>query len=759
MKRFFNYSCGLAVLLGLFYSCAVKKYMPDDELLYRGGEVELKDSTISKKGKSMVEDRLEGLLYPDPNTKFLGTYPGLHYYYKNQQKHPGFLNKFLYKKIGEEPSYLSQVDLDNTEELMQNRLENNGFFYSSISSSVKKDSSQRTARIKYDVEAGKPYRLANYEIDRDSLDSLSVFKPIKASLAQSDIEKGNRYNLDAFKNERDRIGKYLKNRGYYNFDSSFLLFKADTNQHKDRKFDLYLDLKKGVPEKSKDPYVLDSVEVFVNQSPEGKKGTQDTTRIGETDFIQSKTFFKPWQLKPFVLLEPGQKYDPERSKNTSRRLSNIGTYKFVNIKYEETDSVPDKHGNRHLKSEISLSPLTRNSIQAELKGLTKSNNFTGPGLGLTYTNRNIFKGGENFKAEADVGYEKQFSSGDNEGSRSLHLGLKASLLFPRLIFPGDFEKNFEYSIPKTKISAGMDFLDRSQLYSLTSFSTSFGYIWDQNRFVTHKLDPIKVDYVKLSHTSSRFESILDDNPFLRRSFEQQFIAGTQYSFTYDELNDSHKKGRVHFNFKFDIAGDLVDLFGKRHGADQSKTFLGLKYAQYVKGDVDFSYHYHLTESGHSLVGHLFAGMGFSHGNSKSLPFVKQYFAGGPYSIRAFRIRGLGPGTYQPEPGRDSYYDQAGDIRLEANLEYRFPIFSIFKGAVFADAGNIWLQRKNEALPGGKFSSDFYKELGVGAGFGLRIDVQGFVIRFDLASPLHRPNGNWDFEYSSPTFNFGIGYPF
>src|SRR5699024_2612085 len=161
----------------------------------------------------------------------------------------------------------------------------------------------------------------------------------------------------------------------------------------------------------------------------------------------------------------------------------------------------------------------------------------------------------------------------------------------------------------------------------------------------------------------------------------------------------------------------------------------------------------------SLVGHIFAGYGLPYGNSKSLPFVKQYFAGGPYSIRAFRIRGLGPGTYKPESRENSYFDQAGDIRLEANVEYRFPIISVLKGALFADAGNVWLQNENEALPGGKFSSDFIKELGIGTGFGLRVDVQGFVIRLDLSSALKRPAESWDFEYNKPMFNFGIGYPF
>jgi len=331
-------------------------------------------------------------------------------------------------------------------------------------------------------------------------------------------------------------------------------------------------------------------------------------------------------------------------------------------------------------------------------------------------------------------------------------------LFPRLLFPGNYEDEFEYAIPKTKISAGFDFLRRSRLYTLNSFSTSFGYIWHENQYVTHTIDPIKIDYVKLSHTSPEFEAILDNNPFLRHSFEQQFMAGLMYSFTYNELGDQSKKAQLYFQFNFDIAGNVVNLFGQPQ-PDGTRTFLGLKYAQYVKGDIDLSYHYNFGKPGNVLVGHLFAGIGIPYGNSRSLPFVKQYFSGGPYSVRAFAIRGLGPGSYVPATQEQSYFDRAGDIKLEANLEYRFPLISYLKGAVFVDAGNVWLQNSNAALPGGEFSSNFINELGIGTGIGLRVDVQGFVIRFDLAAPLKRPAKDWDFEYKKPVFNFAIGYPF
>jgi len=749
--------CSLILLT--ITSCAVKKYIPEGDFLYRGGKIKLHASD-DLKNKADLQDELEDVLYPEPNSKFLGMYPKLHYYYVYKEEESNFWRKFMYDKMGEAPAYFSDVDVDNTEELLQNRLENSGLFYGKIDHEIKIDSSSKTAKIDYDIKVGKPYIIEKFEFEPNSSDPSALNEKIQEALEKTEIKEGESFNLSNFKTERERIDEYLKDRGYYYFNKDFLLFEADTNQYADRKLDLFLSLKSETPEKAKNPYIIDSLMVYSGVYNDTVYGVQDTVKIKNVDFIQSKKnpFFKAKRLRPFILLEKGQYYNSESSRYTSRRLSNIGTYKFVNIQYTESDSIVDSLGNRHLTSVISLSPLPRRRIQFKLEGVTKSNEFTGPRLGAVYTNRNIFKGGEDLKIEPNLGYEEQFSK-RNKGDRSLNLGLKASLIIPRMIFPANFEKAFRYAIPKTHISAGVDYLNRKKLYSLNSFSTSFGYVWDQNRFVNHNLSLINIDYVKLGHTSDRFNEALEENPFLKRSFEQQFIAGLMYYYTYNELNDKQKRGRLYFQTSLDVAGNGLSLLGIKR-EDGTKTFLGLRYAQYVKADIDVSYHFDLDRKGkQTLVGHLFAGWGLPYGNSKALPFVKQYFSGGPYSLRAFRIRGIGPGTYQPDPDAYSYFDQAGDIRLEANLEYRFPIVSILKGAVFADAGNVWLYKENESLPGGKFSKEFIKELGIGTGFGLRVDVQGFVIRLDLSSPIKQPTKNWKFDYKNPMFNFGIGYPF
>jgi len=404
-------------------------------------------------------------------------------------------------------------------------------------------------------------------------------------------------------------------------------------------------------------------------------------------------------------------------------------------------------------------------LRAELQAVSKSNNFVGPGLALTLTNRNLFGGGETFSISAKAGYEMQIASGDQTGLNSTQIGVTTDLIFPRMLFPMKINTSFfKYSIPKTKVSLGADFLNRSKLYSLLGTTATFGYFWNANRFVSHEINPVSINYLNLSNTTPEFEQILEDNPFLRNSLNQQFISGLTYSFIYNGLVDQAKTHQFFINTTVDLAGNLINLISGGAGEEEPNTFLGLEYSQYARFDVDLRYHFRVG-SGQKIATRLFGGIGIPYGNSEILPFAKQYFSGGPFSIRAFRIRSLGPGNYNAAntSGTSSFFDQTGNLKLEANVEYRFPIISFLKGAVFADAGNVWNTTTTNTVTGGKFSSNFINELGIGAGAGLRIDIQNFVIRFDLAAPLHTPylpeGERWNFDYKNPILNFAIGYPF
>ena len=761
----------ILLCLTIQYACSVGKYIPEDEILFSGTEIKV-DSEEEKRALKPVEQELGTLITPAPNSDVLGMRLGLYYHYKAQKKKPGFLNKWLNKKFGEEPVYLSDVNTDRMEELMLNRLDNRGFFYSKVTSEI--DSTKKFASVTYKAELAKPYTLQEWKIDKDSL---PIYDQIETAMTGTKLKAGERFDLELLKYERERIDTHLKSQGYYNFNSDFLIFEADTNRYDNRKFDLFLRLKKGTPKKSIVPYSIDSIAVYPNYSIENDSLPQPSAITEENGiyFIQDEEFFKPKRLEPYILFEKGGLYNSETARLTSNRLAALGSYKFVNIRFNETDTtnIEDKGS---LNADIFLSPLTKRSIRTELQVLTKSNGYAGPGISATYNNRNIFNGGETFSLTGDFSYESQISGGDDAGQTSIAGGLTANLLLPRLV---PFSPSrFNYSVPKTKISLGGDILLRSDYYTLTSFNTSFGYTWKANKFVYHELNPISITYVNLADTTEEFEAILDENSYLRSSFEQQFIAGINYTFTYNELVDDNKDRPLYVSTSLDIAGNTLNLLS----GGKSSVF-GLEYAQYAKADIDFRYYLKWGKES-ALVSRLYAGWGIPYGNSATLPFVKQFYSGGPYSVRAFEIRSLGPGTFvSDEDSTSSYYDQSGNLRLEANLEYRFPIWSYLKGAFFVDAGNVWLTSEveidedddedsialsEELMSKGTFGSDWMKELGIGVGFGLRVDIQSFVIRFDLASPLQVPYNDEGERLRTPffgggsgnlVFNFAIGYPF
>ena len=769
----YTYKTVFSLVFLLIYSCGIEKYIPEGEQLYTGAELELETVSDLKDIKE-VKTELFNLIEPSPNATFLGMKPALFFHYKAQREKPGFFYKFLNKSFGEEPVYFSDVNTERVEELILNRLDNNGFFYSRSDSETTIDG--KFASVNYSASLPEAYVLENYNLESDSL---PIYKEIEKMLPETALVKGDRFDLDLLKAERARLNNGLKQRGYYNSQEDLLIFEADTNQYKNKKFDLFLRLKKDVPARASIPYTIDSITVYPNYSIEGDTLPlikNNVTQVDSIDFVQNELYFKPELLKSYLLFNEGDLYDASISKQTSNRLSALGSYKYVNIQYTELDTTATDGDGGSLAANIYLAPLTKRSIRAELQAITKSNGFTGPGILLTHSNRNVFNGGETFSVSANFSYESQLSSGNNSSLSSIAGGISADLIIPRSI---PFSPSrFKYAVPKTKISLGLDFLQRSQLFTLNSVNGSFGYTWKENQYVYHQLDPISINYSRLTNVTDEFQTILDDNPFLSLSFEQQFIAGLLYNFTYDEVSNINKEYPVYFATNFDLAGNMLNLV-----SGSLKTIFGSEYAQYAKIDADFRF-YMRWQKERTLVSRIYAGWGLPYGNSQTLPFVKQFYSGGPYSVRAFNIRSLGPGNFnaQTENATTDYFDQSGNLKLEANVEYRFPLFSYLRGAFFIDAGNVWLTGNYSDIEDdqlrssfsqtlftdGQFEKDWLKEVAAGVGFGLRLDIQNFVIRLDLASPLRVPylpeNNRWNVPFfgnvdNNMTLNFAIGYPF
>ncbi|WP_049784118.1 translocation and assembly module lipoprotein TamL [Marivirga tractuosa] len=769
LRKAFIHIALISLLGGSFYSCKTTKNLQDGQKLYEGGKIKLKE-TESSKYKNELKRDLEEVNRPQPNEKIAGVRIGLWAHQRVENDRASFYAKWVNKRIGEKPVFLDQVNSNSVKKLMKNRMENLGYFNSKINHEVVEK--KRTGYIEFEIRPGRRLhidsihykKVAEQKVDSLIISYLEEEKPIK---------KNEAFSLQKLKETRTEIADFLKKQGYYYFSSDNLIFEADTiSTEKENEAIMELRIKDNASELALVPFKIKEINVFPKYSLDTSQGANnaDTTVLYEVEFIQSEVFFRPDRLYPYLFIKEGNFYNPESERYTNKRLNSLKTYRFVNIRYLEDSTF--ENGNGQLTANIYLSPLNKRSFRSELQAVSKSNNFVGPNLNFEYLNRNLFKGGEALRLSSKLGYEAQLNSGNlSTGLNSIETGVAAELIIPRMVTPFPIEEKFRYSIPKTKFKLSYDLLNRSQWFNLNSFLAVYGFEWNPNIFVTHNLNPVSINYINIGNESEAFENLLSGNPFLARSFEQQFIPGLSYSFQWSQLVRNIKRNRFYFAFSADFAGNALALAQNIGGVTgDNKKFWGQSYAQFSRFDFDLRNYQSIGQES-KLVSRIFAGIGLPYGNSVSLPYSKQYFSGGPNSVRAFRIRSLGPGNYQTQDATDgtSFFDQAGDIKIEANLEYRFPLISFLKGAVFTDAGNVWL--RNEDGRNGQFTSNWINEMAIGSGIGLRLDIEFFVIRLDVATPLRKPTdngfqwqdsfemGNKSWRQENINWNFGIGYPF
>jgi hypothetical protein len=459
----------------------------------------------------------------------------------------------------------------------------------------------------------------------------------------------------------------------------------------------------------------------------------------------------------------------------------LNTFKFVNIKYRR-----NRADSTSLRAFIYLTPLLKKSFRIQVQGVSKSNNFIGPGMEFAFTNRNFMQGAELFQLKLYGSYEMQIRKRQLNPLSALEVGTEVSLSVPRFIAPIRIRQTSAKYLPHTQFKVGYSLQQRSQYFRLNSFNVSAGYIWRETKLKTHELFPVDVAFVQESNTSVEFEEMREINPVLRNSFQNQFILGSRYSYTINtQLSDDveqkynlkkFKRSNFYFNGTVDLSGNLAHAIQSLQSSsrDPSSDVIHSTYSQYVRTQLDFRY-YHQINKGSKLATRLLTGVGYAFGNSRTLPYIKQFSSGGSGSLRAFPARSVGPGTYNFLAADTIFFiDQRGDFKLEGSVEYRFDIIKTLKGALFVDAGNIWLARADPQRPGGKFQSNkFLNELAVGTGVGLRFDFNFFVLRFDLAFPLRKAYAEdgrrWvldDIDLTSRVWrrqnlilNIAIGYPF
>lgn len=755
----------LLFLVTLLLGCSGTRKIPEGDLLYVGHTIKVERGKESKKIRKKIKSALNDLMRPKPNKSILGMRPGIFFYnlVGEVKKDKGFKHWIKYK-LGEEPILMSKVDLEYNKKMAQNYVENKGFFNAeSKADSIRKG---KKAEANYEIKLYNQYKIKLVVFPKDSI---LLAKEINMLKESSVLKVGKPYDLDVIKSERTRMDAKLKERGFYYFNEDYLLVQVDSTVA-NHEVDLLVKIKKDIPQKAKNQYTINNIFVYPNYNL--KKDTISTTKMDTIKYeditiIENKTLFKPFIFDKTMLFDKGDLYNRTTHNLSLSRLITLGTFKFVKNEFKEnTDSLKNQ-----LDAYYYLTPLPKKSIQVEALAKTNSANYSGTELNINWSNRNTFKGAELLKISAFAGLEVQVS-GQNNGFNVYRFGGEANLIWPRFISPFKMSSGSAY-VPNTKASLSYEYQLRTKLYSLKSFNGSFGYLWKENERKEHNLNILNIAYTSSNNVSDLYKSQIAENPSLQKVIDKQFILGTTYSYTYTNTMLKNRNNNIYFKGGVDLSGNSVGLILGANDGDNPKNILGVPFSQYSKLEMEFRHYYNFNKET-KLASRIIIGAGIPYGNSNELPFIKQFFIGGTSSIRAFRARSIGPGTYNGNEATNSFLpDQSGDLKLELSTELRTKIYKLVKGAVFVDAGNIWLLNESDEKPGAQFSGQFLNELVVGAGVGLRFDFNFLVLRTDLAFPLRKPYlpkgnrwviddisfGNSGWRKENLIFNLGIGYPF
>ena len=755
------------IVLSLFFAfgCSNTKYLPEGDLLYTGSSVTVKDSVIKKKDRKELEKELEGLLRPKPNKKILGLRPKLLIYnLAGEPKKEKGIRYWLRNKVGEAPVLFSKVDLDYNVAVLRNFTENRGYFKTRVSADSTAKNKRATAE--YTVWPKRQYKIKSVKFPEDST---ALGKEIAKTSRRTLLKQGNPYDLDIIKLERERIDARLKEKGYYYFNPDYILAQVDTTKG-DHEVTIKLKIKDETPDKATINYKINKIIVYPNFSI-----SKDSVTYKKEDIVQYKDFtiidsahtFNPRVFDRALYFKKGDYYNRKNHNLSLNRFINLGTFNFVKNEFKVSDSLKNT-----LDAYYYLTLLPKKFIRVEVLGKTNSASYTGTEINVNWNNRNVFRGAELLTVSVFGGADFQLS-GENKGQNIFKLGTETSLTWPRFITPFKIEGPSEF-VPRTKASLRYEYQNRTQLYALNSFKTSFGYIWKNNIRKEHQLNIVDITYVSPNNVTPEYQEDILADPALGKVIEKQLIFGPTYSYTFTNTMQKRKKNTFYFNGEVDLAGNVTGLL-KGANVKQGDTIkiFNVPFSQYVKVNADFRHYYKLGKES-LLASRIIVGAGYAYGNSTTLPTTKQFVVGGTNSIRAFRARSLGPGSYQAPLTSNSFLpDQSADLKLEFSTEYRAKIYDLMKGALFVDAGNIWLLNADPNKPGAEISKDFMKQIAVGAGAGLRFDFSFLVLRTDLAFPIRKPYlpegqrwviDNIDFGSSAwrkenLILNIAIGYPF
>ena len=761
IKCVFN-AVAAALAVAVVAGCSTTRRLPAGEVLYTGVKKVEISAPDGMEVPSDVADELKGAVAVKPNNPLFGSvsyrtpFPIGLWVYNNWSNPPKGLKHWLYEKLVAEPVLVSDVRPEVRVKMMDEILDNNGYFMGGASYELVKGKNKKKAKILYRVTTGPEYMLDSIILPTDSCHLTHVIDSVARRIKY--LKPGVRYSSDSLSTVRTRIANSLRNRGYYFFRPEYIEYLADSTINP-RHIALKMKLASNIPAFALKRYRTGKVTTYIYRNEGG--GTPDTihTRVG--DVVQ----MKPSRLRTKVIPEnvafrPGKYFSVRDMDRTQTYLSRLSIFNAINI-----EVTPDTASTEPLLDVDIVCTFDRPlEASIEVNASSKSNSYLGPGVILGVTNRNVFGGGEQLSVNLTGAYEWQTGRNRSSVFNSYEVGLNASLAFPRLLAP-KFIPRLRRAANWTRVSLGADLLNRPHYFKMAQFNASFGYDWRSKRYIANNLTVFKLTYTNLMHTTHAFDSIMDANPAIAQSFKSQFIPQMSYSMVYDRA--MNRNNTINIQATVTEAGNVFWALWEACGKKGEKELFGNPFSQFIKGTAQVVYGRRLGGS-HWLMSRVMVGAAHAYGNSSQVPYSEQFYCGGANSVRAFTVRSLGPGSYHtPGKSANDYFDQTGTFKFEANIEYRFPILGPLHGAVFMDAGNVWLLKDDPQRPGGSLkASSFLRELALGTGAGLRFDIGMLVVRADLGIGIHAPYDTGRSGYYNMTsfknslaFHLAIGYPF
>ena len=760
------------VLLG---SCNATRFVPEDKYLLNRVSIRVDD-------KELKREDLKNHIKQKENLRILGVikfHLGIYNLSSDKKEDSWF------KRIGEAPVLYDEFQTNRSKDQLRLYLKNKGYYNALVTDSLVIDPDKRKLNLIFGVQAKQPYRIRNYYYNVPDRDLYDV---ILKDTANQMIKVNAVFDLDILNAERQRVTTNLKNRGYYKFSEDFVSFEADTNFYNHR-VDLTMNVNNVLNADSvtkPQKHIKYKIRNYLISPNVKTNNLADDSSVQKLDTLVHKDYIFTYSGKPdykpelfFSLnrLKDSTYYSLLNAEKTYRALNRLKQFKLINIGFTETntytpDSIP------FLDCTMKLSQLPRQNISVDVEGTNSSGNLGVAGT-LNFQHRNVFGGAEVFDMQLRGGRESQKAviNEQNLIFNTKELGVESSLTIPKFMSFIYNKRLFNFQIPETKFTLGYNYQNRPD-YTRTITNFKFGYNWKTSNFHYHTLNVVDLNYVILSNLDSSFINSIEDL-YIKSSFTNHLISATNYSWIYNTQSISKREDYVYYKYSFESAGNLLSVFSKAFNKNKVTVLdsttnllssyyemLNIRFAQYLKGDFEYRYG-HMIDRFNSVVGRAFVGIGVPFGNFDVLPFEKKYFTGGANGIRAWQVRSLGPGSYKAPA--DAYPNQSSDIKLEANLEYRFKLFWLMEGALFIDAGNIWAINYKDNRDGAVFKFDeFYKQIAIGSGAGLRFDFTYFIFRLDLGVKLRDPSldagkrfipGNYPINSDQMNLTFGIGYPF